>query len=238
MFLSLFLLTHTVVFAADGGESPALQSADEVPLIPRKLFMGYSEKDRPLISPAGTRIAYLAPSSEGVMNIWVRTIGKSDDRMVTDDKSNGLFHFFWGFNDQHVLFLQDNQGDENAHLKSVDLETGKVRDLTPYKDVRATNLLKDDQHPEEVMIGLNKRDKTLFDMYRVNLVTGAVTLEATNPGDVIGWTTDEKFQIRAATAFQDDLSTAIRVRDSVDKPWRNLLVTPFERTPFLGQYNG
>ena len=227
IFLLLFLLSHTLIFAAD-----------EVPLIPRKMFMGNAERDRPLISPGGTRIAYLAPSSEGVMNIWVRTIGKSDDRMVTNDKSNGLFHFFWGFNDQHILFLQDNQGDENDHLKTVDVESGNVRDLTPYKDVRATNLLKDDQHPEEVMIGLNKRDKTVFDMYRVNLLTGVVTLEATNPGDVIGWTTDEDFKIRAATAFQEDLSTAIRVRDAADQPWRNLLVTPFERTPFLGQYNG
>jgi dipeptidyl aminopeptidase/acylaminoacyl peptidase len=226
--LFLFLLAYSIIFAAD----------PSVPLIPRKLFMGNAERDKPFISPGGTRIAYQAPSSEGVMNIWVRTIGKSDDRMVTNDKSNGIFHFLWGFNDQDILFLQDNQGDENNHLKSVDLESGKVRDLTPYQDVRATNLLKDDQHPEEVMIGLNKRDKSVFDMYRVNLRTAAVTLEATNPGDVIGWTTDENFQIRAATAFQDDLSTAIRVRDAVDKPWRNLLVTAFERTPFLGQFNG
>lgn len=227
LLIFLLLLSPAFVFAAE-----------EIPLIPRKLFLGNPERDRPLISPGGTRIAYLAPSSGGVMNLWVRTLGKSDDRMVTDDKGSGIFVFHWGFNDQHVLFLQDNQGDENDHLKTVDLETSKVRDLTPFKDVRAVNLLKDDQHPEEVLIGLNKRDKTLFDMYRVNLLTGEVTLEATNPGDVIGWTTDEQFKIRAATAFQENLSTAIRVRDAVDKPWRNLFVTPFERTPFLGQYNG
>ena len=38
-------------------------------------------------------------------------------------------------------------------------------------------------------------------MYRVDLETGAVTLEATNPGDVLTWTTDNDFVIRAATAF-------------------------------------
>ncbi len=191
-----------------------------------------------MISPGGTRIAYLAPSPEGVLNIWVKSVDKPDDRMVTHDKRNGIFYYYWGFNDQHILFFQDNSGDENDHLKSVDLQTEVVRDLTPFQDVRATNLLKDDQHPEEVLIGLNLKDKKLFDMYRVHLKTGAVTLEAENPGDVIGWSTDTNFRIRAATAFQEDLSTAIRVRDAIDKPWRDLLVTPFEKTPFLGQYNG
>ena len=212
--------------------------ADDVPLIPRKVILGNAEKDRPLISPQGTRIAYLAPSSDGVINLWVRTIGKNDDRMVTQDKESGIYYFYWGFSDQHLLFMQDNFGDENEHLKAVDLETGNVRDLTPFKDVRAVNLLKDDLHPQEVLIGLNRRDPKLFDMYRVNLKTGDLKLEAENPGDVIGWATDENFKIRGATAFQEDLSTAIRVRDAVDKPWRNLFVTPFERTPFLGQYNG
>jgi dipeptidyl aminopeptidase/acylaminoacyl peptidase len=218
--------------------STAFGSEKEVPLIPRKLLFGNPDKAYPLISPGGTRIAYLAPSKEGVMNIWVVTVGKQDDKMVTNDPVRGIFDFLWGYSDDYILFFQDTNGDENDHLKSVDLRNGDVRDLTPYKDVRATNLLKDDQHPEEVMIGLNRRDPRLFDMYRVNLLTGDVKLEAENPGDVIGWTTDRQFKIRAATAFREDLNTAIRVRDSLDKPWRDLLVTPFERTPFLGQYNG
>ena len=226
MFLSVLLLSQVNL------------AASEVPLIPRELLWGNPVKDKPMISPGGTRIAYLAPSPEGVMNIWVVTTGKSDDRMVTNDSSRGIFKFLWGYSDDHILFLQDNDGDENDHLKAVDLKTGKVRDLTPYKDVRAVNILKDDQHPDEVMVGLNRRDPRLFDMYRVNLLTGAVTLEAENPGDIIGWTTDREFKIRAATAFREDLSTAIRIRDAHDQPWRDLLVTPFERTPFLGQYNG
>jgi dipeptidyl aminopeptidase/acylaminoacyl peptidase len=212
--------------------------AEDVPLIPRKVLLGYPEKDDPLISPAGTRIAYLAPSSEGVLNIWVKSVDKNDDRMVTDDKDNGIYYFHWGYNDQHILFFQDTDGDENDHLKTVNIKTREVKDLTPFEGVRATNLLKDDQHPEEVMVGLNRRDKRVFDMYRINVITGDVKLEAENPGDVIGWTTDTDFRIRAATAFQDDLSTAIRVRDDLSQPWRNLFVTPFEKTPFLGQYNG
>ncbi|MCI0414148.1 S9 family peptidase [bacterium] len=218
--------------------SAVVLAESEVQLIPRKVLFGNPVKDKPMISPSGMRFAYLAPSEEGILNIWVASTGKKDDRMVTQDQRRGIFDFQWGYSDDYILFFQDNNGDENHHLKVVNLRTGTVQDLTPFAGVRATNLLKDDAHPEEVMIGLNLRDHNLFDMYRVNLNTGAVKLEAQNPGDVIGWTIDRQFTIRAATAFREDLSTAIRVRDGIDKPWRDVLVTPFEKTPFLGQYNG
>src|SRR5918996_4991023 len=126
--LCCFIMTFTLqAFAAE----------KEAPLIPRKLLFGNPDKAYPLISPGGTRIAYLAPSKEGVMNIWVVTVGKQDDRMVTKDPVRGIFDFLWGYSDDYILFFQDTNGDENDHLKSVDLRTGNVRDLTPYKDVRA-----------------------------------------------------------------------------------------------------
>jgi dipeptidyl aminopeptidase/acylaminoacyl peptidase len=73
-------------------------------------------------------------------------------------------------------------------------------------------------------------------MYRVDLETGGITLEATNPGDVLTWKTDSNFVIRGATAFDGkSCATIIRVRDAVDKPWRDLVRMPFERALFNGE---
>ena len=73
-------------------------------------------------------------------------------------------------------------------------------------------------------------------MYRVDVETGAVTLEAQNPGDVITWTADNDFVIRGATAFEGKTCASIvRVRDAADKPWRDLVVMPFERALFAGE---
>src|SRR5881275_3436087 len=83
---------------------------------------------------------------------------------------------------------------------------------------------------------MNLRDRNVFDMYRVDLQTGAITLEATNPGDVLTWKADSNFIIRAATAFDGKTGrTTIRVRDAADKPWRDLVVMPFERALFAGE---
>jgi dipeptidyl aminopeptidase/acylaminoacyl peptidase len=85
---------------------------------------------------------------------------------------------------------------------------------------------------------MNLRDSKIFDVYRVNLKTGATVLDAQNPGDVIGWTADANLVVRAATAFNDNLETVVRVRDSGKAPWRDLLKIPFEQAAFLGQVNG
>jgi dipeptidyl aminopeptidase/acylaminoacyl peptidase len=72
----------------------------------------------------------------------------------------------------------------------------------------------------------------------VNLNTGAIVMDAQNPGDVIGWIPDANLVVRAATAFTDNLETVVRVRDNEKAPWRDLLKIPFEQASFLGQVNG
>ena len=48
-------------------------------LIPRTVLFGNPVKSRPNISPDGKMMAYLAPLND-VLNVWVKTIGKADDR--------------------------------------------------------------------------------------------------------------------------------------------------------------
>lgn len=213
--------------------------AELPPLIPREALFSTPVRDFPKISPDGKKLAYLAPSKDGsAANIWVRSLGRADDQMLTQNNKQFISQYQWGFDNNQILFFQDNNGDENNHLKSIDLKTRVVRDLTPFEGIKATNLLAHRKYPHEVLIGLNLRDRKVFDMYRVNLITGAIEIEAENPGDVLSWTADQDFRIRGATAFRsEDLSTVIRVRDRNDAPWRDLVVTAFEQTPWLGQYN-
>ena len=202
--------------------------AEFPPLIPREVLLGNPEKATPRISPDGTRLAYLAPSDKGVLNVWVRTIGKTDDSQVTNDTHRGIRIHFWAEDGTHLLYLQDIGGDENWHVYSVDLETKVVRDLTPFQGIRAQNILTDKKFPKQILVGLNLRDRRVFDMHRVDLTTGAVVLDTENPGDVVGWITDSAFQIRGAMAQNPkDASQTLRVRDGMDAAWRDLLTWPF-----------
>src|SRR4029077_15020884 len=85
-------------------------------------------------------------------------------------------------------------------------------------------------------VAMNLRDRNCFDLYRVDLETGAISLEATNPGDVLTWRADNNFVVRAATAFNGKTGrTIIRVRDAADKPWRDLVVMPLEQALIAGE---
>ncbi|HEY3661843.1 MAG TPA: S9 family peptidase [Chthoniobacterales bacterium] len=213
--------------------------AELPPLIPRKTLFGNPERSHPEISPDGKQLAWLAPDQNGVVNVWVGSESGNDAKAVTNETHRPIQWYAWAGNAQHILYLQDNAGDEVDHLFSADLTTGNVRDLTPFRGVRAQNVLTDLQHPRFVLVALNLRDRQAFDMYRIDLETGAVTLEATNPGDVLTWSTDNDFVIRAATAFDGKSGNSIvRVRDAADKPWRDLVVMPFEKALFSGQVVG
>ncbi|MCU0253608.1 MAG: S9 family peptidase [Acidobacteria bacterium] len=218
------LLLVPLAFAA----APPPGSARLAPLIPREILFGNPVKASPKISPDGTRLAYVAPSEKGVLNVFVKTLGQDDAVQVTNDTYRGIRQYFWSEDGKRILYLQDIGGDENFHVYAVDLATKVVRDLTPFQGIRATNLASDKDHPNELLVGLNIRDRRVFDMYRVDLTTGAVVLDTENPGDVEAWLTDADFVIRGATAVNAaDGSTVLRLRDGKDKPWREFITWPF-----------
>lgn len=213
--------------------------AELAPLIPRAVLFGNPERAEPQLSPDGKQIAWLAPDKNGVLNVWASAPDGHGAHSVTNEAHRPIFWYAWGGDAKHILYLQDNAGDEINHLFSADLTSGNVRDLTPFRGVRAQNVLTDLQHPRFVLVALNLRDRQAFDMYRVDLETGAITLEATNPGDVLTWATNNDFVICGATAFDGKTAASIvRVRDAADKPWRDLVVMPFERALFAGEVVG
>ena len=215
--------------------APSAFAQAQTSLIPRSVLFGNPERTSPQISPDGAMLAYLAPD-QGVLNIWVRTLGKTDDRAVTNDRKRGIRNLFWQFDSKNILYAQDQNGDENWRVYQTNVATKQTRDLTPYEKVRADIVGGEAAYPDSVLIQLNKRDPKVFDIYRVNLKTGELTLDTENPGDVTGWQPDHDLQIRAAQVTTDDGGTVIRVRDGAKSPWRELMKWGPEET--LGNISG
>lgn len=191
-------------------------------LIPRKVLFGNPERSSPQISPDGKMLAYLAPD-QGVLNVWVRTLGKTDDHVITQDRKRGIRFFSWQFDSHDILYLQDQNGDENWRVYQTNLASKQTRDLTPYEKTQAQIAGMEASHPGTVLIQINKRDPKIFDIYRANLKTGELTLDTENPGDVLGWQADHDLQVRAAQVTTPDGGTLIRVRDNAKAPWRELM---------------
>jgi dipeptidyl aminopeptidase/acylaminoacyl peptidase len=219
--------------------SPLCVSAQLPPLIPSKIFLGNPARTMPQLSPDGTRLSYMAEGENGILHIFVQTLGKDDARQATHDLRREVRFYLWAADSQHILYEQDAAGDENYHIFSLALKSGQIRDLTPFVGVKAQNLTTSPDHPNEILVGMNLQNRQTFDMYRINLNTGAVMLDTTNPGDVLSWTVDPNFQIRAATAFDPvSVKTIVRVRDTRESSWRPVIETSFEESRINGQSDG
>ena len=203
-----------------------------VELIPRNVLFGNPERVSPRLSPDGTRLAWIAPK-DGVLNVWLAPVSPqtgvdwAEAEVVTNDNDRGIRQFAWAHDNRHLLYLQDTGGDENWRLHDVDLATMQRRDLTPFDGVQTQIVAMERDFPTEVLIGMNKDNPELHDVYRLDLETGELTKEVDNPG-FLAWLADSKLVVRGAFAPQPDGGIVAMVRDNPDDDWRELMRIPAE----------
>lgn len=200
--------------------SKAGSAASQVELIPRDQLFGNPDKAAARISPDGGKLSYLAPV-DGVLNVWV---GPADEpsaaKPVTQDKDRGIRSYFWAYTSNHILYIQDKDGDEDWHVYSVDLTSGETKDLTPLEKVNAQIEGVSHTFPEEILIGLNDRNKQLHDIYRVNISTGERELIQENPG-FVGFMSDDDYRVRFAMSYGPDGMTIFEPdSENKDMPWK------------------
>lgn len=176
---------------------------DTTPLIPRDALYGNPERADVKISPDGRHLSWLAPR-DGVLNVYVAPVGAPGEAVaVTADTSRGIRSHEWAYTNRHILFPQDVGGDENWHVYSIDLDTGRTLDLTPYEQVAATIVMTSREHPNEVLLGVNNRVAELHDLIRADIATGERHLVVENQG-FVDFVAREDFTAPLAAAMTPD----------------------------------
>ena len=179
-----------------------------IPLIPRQVLFGNPDRASVALSPDGAHIAYLAPR-EGVLNVWVAP--RKDlavARPMTRDTGRGIRFYGWAYTNRHILYIQDKNGDENWRLYSVDLTTDEVKDLTPFEGVQTQLRSVSHKFPEEIIAGLNNRVPQWHDLYRINVVTGEMTLIEQNDS-YADFVVDDDYRLRMAMRMTPDGGMAL-----------------------------
>ncbi len=214
-----------------------LNTQNNVALIPRAVLFGNPVKSYPSLSPDGTRLAYCAPL-DGILNIWVKTVGKEDDKVITHETKRGISSFSWASNGKQLLYLQDTNGDENYHLFAVDSTTGEIKDFTLFSGVKARILAIDKDYHHEILIEMNKENPKFFDVYHLDLITGDLSLVAKNPGTYTRWIVGRHLQLLGALQTNSDGSQDLFIRASNNEDWKKLLTADFEDTLKDDLYSG
>jgi dipeptidyl aminopeptidase/acylaminoacyl peptidase len=105
---------------------------------------------------------------------------------------------------------------------SLDEATPTTRDLTPFDKFQAQVIEVDKKFPDQLLVGLNKDNPQLHDVYRLELSTGELSKVADNPG-FAGWVVDADFAVRGAVLPKPDGGMQLLTRDTPDDEWRPLL---------------
>ncbi|MCC2646669.1 MAG: putative dienelactone hydrolase [Rickettsiaceae bacterium] len=179
------------------------------------------------MSHDGKYIAYIAPL-EGVLNIWIAPSDKpSDAKAITQDKGRGIRAYYWAYDNEHILYMQDEKGDENFRIYSHNFNTNENKLLTPESGVRSSIYGTSHKFPQEIIVGLNERDKRFFDIFKINLATGAKELVLEN-NKFIGFDFDEDLNLRFGVVPTND--GGAEYFEFKDKAWKNFMTVPSDDT--------
>ena len=173
--LGVFLVISTTVVVAipNNKETPAL---NKDPIIPRAVLFSDPKYSKPKISSDGKHLAYMAPS-HGVLNVWAGKLGiYKSMHPVTHNKKRGITAFFWAYDNQHIVYIDDYKGNENWRLYQVNIRTGRSKVLFSSPKVQGKIIGLSQFFPDELLIGINRRRSDFHDVYRLNIKTGKLTL--------------------------------------------------------------
>nr|WP_233268633.1 S9 family peptidase [Cellulophaga sp. L1A9] len=156
-------------------------------------------------APNGKYISYMEKDDEGKRHVYVKEIATGKITRAIEEKEELIRGYGW-VNNNRLVYLMDQGGDENYHLYAADLDGANQKDLTAFEKVKANflELLKEDK--DHIIISLNKNNPQIFDPYKVNVVTGALEQlykneDVANP--IMGYNFDKDGNLKAFTKLRD-----------------------------------
>src|ERR1700729_4207902 len=167
-------------------------------LIARAALFGNPVRTQARLSPNGRYVSFLAPR-DGVLNVWLAPLADiAAARPLTNDRGRGIREHYWALTGGHVLYVQDEGGDENWRVFSVDVQSGTEIDLTPFAGVQAQIVGLSASRPNIALIGLNHRQAEWHDLFEIDVVTAERRLVEQNDQGFAGYLEDLQLAPRLA----------------------------------------
>jgi dipeptidyl aminopeptidase/acylaminoacyl peptidase len=211
---------------------------NEVRKIPVSDFFKTPEKTFFKISPDGKFVSYLKPYKDK-QNIYIKSLQTGAEQMATAYTDYSVRDYSWTFNNQ-IVFTQDIIANDVFKVFTLDVATLKITNLLNLDKVRIKILNRNRLQPDVITVSLNKRDAANFDVYRMNVKTGELTLYLQNPGNITKWYPEPDGKIRMAKA-SDGVNETILYRANEWAPFKSIVKSNFndrvEPIAFTGEKN-
>lgn len=206
----------------------ACQQQKESRIIPVDDFFKSQNRVGYRLSPDGKKLSYL--KSEGPnRNIYIEDIESGKGKMITNFKGINIVFYFWVSSNELVYYKEVDAGTNQSDMYIIDKEGKNERQLVSNEKSRLRIIedqLIDDKY---LLVSSNRRDSTVFDVYRLNVRNGNMEMAARNPGNIINWQTDAEGKLRLAIS-SDGVNSTILYRATEREPFKQVLTSNFKDT--------
>lgn len=197
-------------------------------LIPVNDFFKSQDKVSFALSPNGKTLSYLKLTDK-VQNIFIENTEGGESVQVTKLSEKGIGFYFW-VSDNELIYYKDKQGPgRQSDVFIIDKSGNNERQLNDNAKSRM-RVLKDQLIDNKyLLVSSNKRDSTVFDVYRLNVRDGKMEMAARNPGNITDWITDSKGKLRLATS-SDGVNETLLYRENENMAFTPILTNNFKTT--------
>lgn len=178
------------------------------------------------ISPDGDKIAYLG-NHDHCKNIFILDLNNPDSsKQLTYQANLDVQSFFW-VDQEHIVFLNSQSASDSLRLSRVHVATEKRNALLTPEDVKMRWVYPITERNGALMVGMNKRDSSLFDLHQIYLDGRPGRMVYRNPGNVTTWIGSPDGVVRIALT-SDSVYSSLLYREGENDSFREIMRNDFD----------
>ena len=190
----------------------------------------FKTQDRALyrLSPNGKYLSYLTLKDKK-QHLVVEDLEKGSITEISKLEERNINFYCWVSNDELIYYKEKEGSRFQTDLYIVNKNGTQERVLS--NDGKSKVRLLEDQLIEDkfLLVSSNKRDSTVFDVYKLNVRDGQMIVAAKNPGNFTDWLTDSKGKLRMAIST-DGVNESVWYRENEARPFQKIITNNFKTT--------
>ena len=124
-----------------------------------------------LLSPDGNYFSQREKDDNGKSHVYVRNLSSNEITKVVKETEE-LIDTYWWANNERIMFIKDQGGDENNHVFGVNKDGTDLKDLTPFAGVQARMIHELKEQHDHFIVSMNLDNLQVCEPYKLNNVTG------------------------------------------------------------------
>lgn len=167
------------------------------------------------LSPDGKHLSYLEKAADGKRHVYVKNTQTDEVKLAVEEKNEPIKGYGW-INNERLVYMMDQGGNENYHIYAVNIDGTDQRDLTPFDGVKASieSLLREQK--DYIIVSMNRNNPQVFEPYKLNVVTGEFEQLFENTDletPIMGYEFDRTGQLRAYGKLRNGVMLEIYYKD-------------------------